>query len=517
MGSEPTETSQGAEPREVLSAGEERFDRARRGVGFWLAPLSFVVIYCLTVGKLTPEATLLCAILAAVLVLWVTESVPLPVTALLAACLCVVLGVAEAKVVLAPFADPIVFLFIGSFIIAEAMRLHKLDRRVALAVLGWRWVGGRPVRLLMAVGLVSAGLSMWVSNTATTAMMLPIAVGLLSGMKGLQQNGRAAGRFSTGVMLMVAYAASVGGVGTPVGSPPNLIGLGQLRKLAGVEISFFQWMAVAMPLLVVMFVVLSLLMLRLHPAPAVSEEAVGALSEWLAREREALGPWTKAQVNTLVSFVVAVVLWIGPGLLGLALGQDHPTVKLFSDRLPEAIVALFAAGLLFVLPIDVKERRFTMEWSDAVRIDWGTILLFGGGLTLGSLLFKTGVAEIMGRSATQLLGANTLWGLTGAAIAVAIVLSEATSNTAAATMIAPVVIALSQSAGIDPVPPTLGACLGASYGFMLPVSTPPNAIVYGSGLVPIPAMIRAGAVFDVLGLVIIWCGLRVMCPVMGWG
>jgi sodium-dependent dicarboxylate transporter 2/3/5 len=182
---------------------------------------------------------------------------------------------------------------------------------------------------------------------------------------------------------------------------------------------------------------------------------------------------------------------------------------------PESIVAISAAILLFILPVNLSQGTFTLRWSEAVKIDWGTILLFGGGLALGSLMFKTGVAEAMGYGLTNQLGVNTLWVLTGLSIAMAIVISEAASNTASANMIIPVVIGIAQAAHVSPVPPALGACLGASFGFMLPVSTPPNAIVYGSGLVPLPKMMRAGILFDIAGFFIIWGGLYVLCPILG--
>lgn len=185
------------------------------------------------------------------------------------------------------------------------------------------------------------------------------------------------------------------------------------------------------------------------------------------------------------------------------------------DGHDEPVVALLAALLLFVLPVRLRDAEFTLTWEDAVRIDWGTILLFGGGLALGTLMFETGVADAMGAVLTSQFGFSSMWGLTLAATALAIVLSEATSNTAAANMVIPVVIAVAQATGVNPVPPALGACLGASFDFMLPVSTPPNAIVYGTGLVPIPKMMRAGVLFDVFGLVIIWTGLRVLCPLLG--
>ena len=180
-----------------------------------------------------------------------------------------------------------------------------------------------------------------------------------------------------------------------------------------------------------------------------------------------------------------MVLWIVPGVLPVILGK-RPAGAAASRPIPEAVGALIAGVLLFVLPTDLRPGEFTLTWREASRIDWGTILLFGGGLSLGSLMFSTGVAEALGEAVTRATGVESLWGLTAVAIAIGIVLSETTSNTAAANMVIPVIIAAAQAAGVNPVPPALGACLGASYGFMLPVSTPPNAIAYGSGLVPIP-------------------------------
>jgi sodium-dependent dicarboxylate transporter 2/3/5 len=239
------------------------------------------------------------------------------------------------------------------------------------------------------------------------------------------------------------------------------------------------------------------------------------MREHVARERGRLGPWTRGQANTLVAFGVAVSLWMLPGILALLDLQDAPVSDWLEARLPEAVVAVAAALLLFVLPVRLREGQFTLSWAEAVKIDWGTILLFGGGLALGSLMFRTGVAEAMGQGLTSQLGVDSLWLLTGLSIAMAIVLSEAASNTASANMIIPVVIAIAQAAGVSPLPPALGAALGASFGFMLPVSTPPNAIVYGSGLIPLPRMMRAGLLFDVTGFFIIWGGLYVLCPFLG--
>jgi sodium-dependent dicarboxylate transporter 2/3/5 len=521
-----TETTE--EPAvEAISPAEAAFERWRKIVGAAAAPLAFLVTLYLTHGHLTTQGSRLSAVLALVCVLWVSEALPLPATALLGAVLSILLGVAPAKTVLAYFADPIVFLFMGSFMLARAMTIHGLDRRMALAVLSVPWVGEHPARVLAGIGFVTGFISMWVSNTATTAMMLPIGLGILGALHQVRvANGLASGPmdarnwpFATGMMLMIAYSASVGGLGTPVGTPPNLIGIVLIRQTLHVDISFFRWMRLAVPMLAVMGAVLFVLLYALHPAPRDAGRGGAAgvtLLDYLAAERERLGPWTAGQRNTLIAFAVAICLWVLPGVLALpvfSVGQR--AIDVFNARAGEAVVALVAALLLFILPTDWRNGEFTLTWPDAVKIDWGTILLFGGGLSLGTLMFETGVARALGTSITSWAGPSSLWTMTAISIAFAIVLSEATSNTTSATMIIPVVIALAQTAGVSPLPPALGACLGASYGFMLPVSTPPNAIVYGTGLVPIPRMIRAGILFDVIGFVVILVGLRVLCPVLG--
>ncbi len=510
---------------ETVSKAEERFDRLRRRAGLYLAPMAFGVVFWLTHGKLTPGGNCLSAILAAVLALWMTEAIPLPVTAMLGACLCIFLGVADARVVFAPFADPIIFLFIGGFIIARAMTLHHLDRRFALAILSLRGVGGSRARILGAFGLVTAVVSMWISNSAATAMMMPIALGILRATQGMSRPGDGTSGisrelletpFAAGLMLMTAFSASVGGISTPIGTPPNLIGIGLINRLTGVDISFFQWMSLGVPLCVVMYGVLFTILCLLHNGKTQKVMDAPQITQYLDAERRLLGDWTRGQLNTLIAFGVAVLMWIAPGILSIAFGKEHPCVIFADKNLPEGMVALIAVGILFLLPVDRKRGTFTITWHEAMQIDWGTIILMGGGMSLGGLMFSTGVAEAIGKNAASMMGAQSLWGLTALSIAIAIVLSEMTSNVASANMVIPVVITLAVSAGVSPLPPALGACLGASFGFMLPVSTPPNAIIYGSGLISIPRMVRAGFLFDVCGFIVIWLGLRLFYPLMGW-
>jgi solute carrier family 13 (sodium-dependent dicarboxylate transporter), member 2/3/5 len=518
------------------------FEFWRKRLGMILTPVVFLLIYSLTSG-LGYEGRTLAAILGAVSLMWISEIIPLPVSALLGAVLCVLLGVADAKTVLAYFADPIVFVFIGGFMIARAMMIHELDRRIALGFLSIPWIGSSQIRIMAGLGLVTAVISMWVSNSAVTAMMFPIALGILGALQTARlKAGVAEGSinvqewpYATAMMLMVAYAASIGGIGTPVGTPPNLIGIGLIKNATGVEISFFRWMSLALPLFVVMALFLFLLLYMLHMpvretqkkelehqvekghsgSARADSEINEHLREYIKNELKIMGPWTSGQVNTLIGFGTAVVLWVLPGILQLPWFDSPLLVKWMNAHLPESIVAISSAILLFALPVNRSKGEFTLSWKEAVRIDWGTILLFGGGLALGSLMFKTGVAKEMGYGMVELLGVKTLWAITGLSIAMAIVLSEAASNTAAANMIIPVVIAIAQAAGVSPLPPALGACLGASFGFMLPVSTPPNAIVYGSGLIPLTKMITAGILFDIIGFFIIWMGLYLLCPLLG--
>jgi sodium-dependent dicarboxylate transporter 2/3/5 len=480
-----------------------------RLVGLALGPLLFGAVLAWPLPALSAEAHRLAAIFAWAVAYWATEAVPVPVTALLSSVLAIVLGVAPAKTVLGAYGDPIIFLVIGSFILAQAMRVTGLDRRFAFALLRHRWATRTPSRILATVGIATCGISLWVSNTATTAIMLPVGVGILSGL-GAAGDPRAS-RFPIGLLLMLTWGSSVA-VGVPVGSPPNLIAIGMVRDLAGRRLTFVDWVAVTLPLTAAMLLACWLLLRWLY------REQPGAVSDiqaYVAAERAKLGPWSRAEVNVAAVFLVACALWTLPGLVGLAASPEAPFTRALETYLPESAVGLLAAVLLFVLPTDLRRASFTIEWTQAARIDWGTVVLFGGGLALGRLMFDTKLAAVMGGAIVRASGVEGVWGLTAVAIVIGVLLSEASSNTAAASMVLPVVIAVAQGTGLSPVPPALGATLGASFGFMLPVSTPPNAIVYGSGLVPLREMIRSGIWLDVVGVGLIWAGLRVLCPLFG--
>ncbi len=500
--------SQDTDSEGMLSAGEERFDRLRRLTGLWLGPLLFALLLLFPVQGVSPEAARLAAILALTLVWWMCEPIPIPVTAILAPALCVVFGIAPAKELLASFGDPIVFLFIGGFILAEAMMVHGLDRRIALGLLGLDWVGNSIARVFLVFGGIAMFLSMWLSNTATVAMMAPIGLGIIAEMRELFDRQKTPEshadhlKVATGLMLILAYGASVGGIATPIGTPPNLIGIGLIRQTLDMDISFARWMMFALPATLAMFGILYAVILIMYKPKT---GAIEGLKEYLGERKAGLGHWTRGQVNTLVAFFTAVILWTLPGLLALLPGETVRRVAdKYGDVMPEGIVAVLAASMLFLLPVNIRRGEFTITWKQAVRIDWGTILLFGGGIALGKLAFNTGLASEIGESILKGTNVSSLGMITLMAIIFGILISETTSNTASATMVVPVAISVAMAAGVDPLPPALGACMGASFGFMLPVSTPPNAIVYGTGYVPITKMVKTGIIFDILGAAVIW-------------
>jgi sodium-dependent dicarboxylate transporter 2/3/5 len=497
--------------RETVSEGEARFDAFRNKAGFFLAPFVFLVIFFAPLG-LSPQAHSLAAIIAAVITLWMCESLPMPVTALLGAALCVVFKVAPSKEVFAPFADPLMFLFIGSFILARAIFLHDLDKRFAFGVLSIKWIGARPSRILFAFGAVTAFMSAWISNTATTAMMFAIGLSIIAFlMQQEKETGIKINRsYATAMMLITSFGASIGGLATPIGSPPNVIGLSFIRNLVGAEIPFFKWMLIGVPIVVVLYIFLFLYLNYLSPAGV---DKIPGSTEMIAREKAALGPWTRAQRSTIIAFGTAVTLWVFAGIVAVIAGETSEIYKAINSRVPEAAGAIIGAILLFLLPGNTPGEK-AITWPDAVKIDWGVILLYGGGFALGVMSFQTGLAESVGRGLTDLLPLSGEFGLLVASVIVAILISETTSNTASANMVVPVVIAIAQAQGVDPLMPALGATFAASLGFMLPVSTPCNAIVYGSGYIPLMKMVRYGIILDLIGAVVIIAAISLLVPML---
>ncbi|WP_181765382.1 SLC13 family permease [Streptomyces albidus (ex Kaewkla and Franco 2022)] len=508
------ETTTATKP-ETPHVPQERFDQLRGRVGMFLGPLAFAAVLLFADG-LPGAQRPLAAIFALVMIWWISEAVPLAVTALLAVSLCVLLGVGNEDTVFGAFANDTIFTFLGGFVIARAMTVHGLDRRIALRMLAVRGVVRSPARTVIAFGGLAATISAFISNTATVAMLFPIALGVIASVSSISTAGTGRdlrrSRTSVALLLAVAYGASIGGLFTPVGAPHQLIGRQLIEKQTGETVGFLDWVLLFAPIVIVMFAVLSVVLLMLN-RPEVSE--LEGAEQYVAEERSKLGAFSPGERNTLIAFAVAVLLWAGPGVLQAVLGEHHPLVEWVLEHVTEGVAAILAATLLFLLPVPGAKSKATLEWSDAAKIDWGTILLFGAGIVLGTLSSETGLAQTLGDGLSELIGVSSLTSVTILAAVTALVISETTSNTASVGIVLPIVLPMAQSLGVDPLIPGLVATAASGYGFMLPVSTPPNAIVYGSGLIPITRMVRSGIVFDVLGVAILVTGVLTLAPMVG--
>lgn len=442
-------------------------------------------------------------IFAVTVSLWMLELLPYAMTALLSTAALVLFAGIEEKKAFAAYGDPIIPLFIGSFVLAKAMEHSKLSDRIAWQILGRKWATASSSMLLLTLGGLTCLISLFVSNTATTAVFLPIGLSMLGAIKRADTS-----RYPIALMLMLTWGSSVA-VGVPVGTPPNLIAMSMIESEAGLKITFTQWMQFGMPITIAMVAGCWLILQWMYGRPAVPTQEARALAQERAT---AMGKISVGERNTMIAFAAAMAMWIVPDMSVALFGSENLVAGWLQQHVTAAVAALVAASLLFVLP-SPEEHRFT--WRQATKIDWGTILLFGGGIALGQAMFSTGLAKELGELAASASGANSLWTITALCIAAAILLSELASNTAAATTLVPVAIGLAEEAGVSPIAPALGVALGASLGFMLPVSTAPNAIVYSSGLVPSREMLRSGILIDVLGFAVTLLGLRLILPLMG--
>ncbi|MGB3829960.1 MAG: DASS family sodium-coupled anion symporter [Ornithinimicrobium sp.] len=505
----PPEQSQGDEPR--ASSRTWMF----RGLGLVVA----LIVYFLLAGSdLSADGRVVAAIGSLMAIWWMTEAVPLSVTSLLPIVLFPTLTAIEVGEATAPYANDIVFLFLGGFLIAIAMQKWNLHRRIALLTL--RRVGTHPRQIILGMMISTAFLSMWVSNTATTLMMLPIAMSVLAlvveGSSRTSGEGTAheeltSGRavseviedsdvrlFGVALVLSIAWSASIGGLGTLLGSPPNAIVAGYVSEELDKEIGFVQWMMLGFPLVIVFLALAWFLITRVMFRFQLEEIPGGR--EMIDEEIAGLGSMSQAEKTVLAVFAGAAFLWIVPGLLaGIgSLGEQFPWL----DALDDTTVAIGAGVLLFILPGD-REGRMVLDWDDAENgLPWGVLLLFGGGLSLASAVAATGLDEWFGQQVSG-LGALPIVLLLAAVVTIVLLLTEVTSNTATAATFIPVLGGVAIGIGVDPVTLLIPAALAATCAFMLPVGTPPNAIVFGTGAVKISEMARGGAILNVTGVLLI--------------
>ena len=422
---------------------------------------------------------------------WATEAVPIAVTALMPIVVFPMLGIASIQDTVPPYANKVIFLFLGGFIVAYAMQRWNLHRRIALTVL--QHVGGNGQSLIGGFMLASAVISMWVMNTSTTMMMLPIAVSIIgvihNSVDHLDDRGKE--HFQYALLLGIAYAATIGGMATLVGTAPNALLAAFMQESYGTEIDFASWMLVGLPLSALMLPLAWLTLTRV--VFKVDFRTSGEGKATLRRLKEELGPITAPERRVAVVFVLMAVAWVSrpvlvtiPGLSGL----------------DDSVIAIGGAVALFILPSGDKSDPLLLRWNYAERLPWGVLLLFGGGLTLASSVSRTGLAEWLGGT-LQAVGTLPLPVIVIIAAAMIIFLTELTSNTATTATFLPVVGAIAIESGFDPIVLTVPVTFAASCAFMLPVATPPNAIVFGSGMLTIPKMAKAGIALNFVGIVVV--------------
>ncbi len=461
---------------------------ARRWTGFAAGILlGAVLLLTPSPDGLSPAGWRTAAVAGLMSMWWISEALPIPATALLPLVLFPVLGIAEIGDAAAPYANPLIFLFLGGFIIAQAMQVWQLHRRIALGIVDT--MGTDPSAIVGGFLLASAFLSMWVSNTATALMMLPIGLSIIDFTKHrLEEKGRAMPpHFGMVLLLSIAYGCNIGGIGTLIGTPPNALLAGFFSENYGVSVGFAQWMGVGLPVVAVGLPLVYLGLTSLYPIRMAELPGGRAVID---QERREMGPISTAETRVAAVFGLTALLWIG-----------RPLLSNVVPEISDAGIAIAGGMVLFVIPAGTAKRAL-LTWDDAEELPWGVLLLFGGGLSLASAISDTGLAQWIGQ------GVHTLseWPIPlvlVSTVALIVLLTEITSNTATTAAFLPILGAVAVEFGENPFLFAVPAALGASCAFMLPVATPPNAIVYGSELLTIPKMSRAGVWLNLVFIVVV--------------
>lgn len=451
-----------------------------------------------------PVAASKVALLAATMaVLWVTEAVPIPATALLPLVLLPLLGVAPVKEASAPYADPIIFLFMGGFMLALAMERWNLHRRIALTIIDR--VGTKPRALILGFLFSGTFISMWTSNSATAMMLLPIGVSVYGLLK---HSGSAISmgtkEFGAALVLSIAYGANIGGLGTLIGTPPNALLAAHMKTTHGVDVGFFQWMKLGVPLILVSLPFVYFILTRL--SFKVPDEEVPGLREALHGERTKLGKMSKGEWAVMLAFGLAIVLWVSREAWKAEAPKPGEAASL-GFLVTDEVIAMGAAILLFFIPVDFKKGIFVLDWQCIKKLPWDVLVLFGGGLSLAAAFQKTGLVKSMA-TAMEAMSGWSPFAIVFLVVAVMTGATALTSNTATTAAFLPVISGLAAAVNQPAILLCVPVAIAASADFALPVGTPPNAIAYGSGLVSLPRMVKAGIWVDLLFVILI--------PIMMW-
>ncbi len=466
-----------------------------RQVGFVLGPALFIILlYTIPDTFISAGANRVLALAAWMIVWWVSEAVPIPVTAFLPLVCFPLLGIMNMKTAAAPYANPIIFLFLGGFIIAVALEKHRLHERIALNLI--RVTGTSGNGIIMGFMISTAFISMWISNTATAMMMLPIALSVINLLRTkedlkpheLPKDER---NFAIGLLLMVGYSATLGGLGTIIGTPPNVVFAGLLDEFYHQKLDFGKWMLIGVPLAGVLCFITYILITRVLFPNNIKN--VKGTDELIKSKLSDMGNMRKEEKLVLIIFAVTSFLWI--------FQQAINTYLFDKDILNDTNIAMAGGLMMFLVPVDFGKNIYLLVWKDTTRIEWGILFLFGGGLCLADGLEHTGIIQAVGK---WIAGQSTFnaWLILGLIVAT-VVLSEFMSNVALVQIFVPVIFGIADNMGVNPILLAMPVTLSASIGFMFPIATPPNAIVFSCGYIRMKDMIRAGILLDIACIVVI--------------
>ncbi len=470
-------------------------------IGLFIGLLLFFSLLILPLPDgMKPEAMKVAAVAALMATFWISEVIPIPATALLPIALFPLLGIMPTAEVSSAYGNHLIYLFLGGFLIAMAIEKWRLHKRIALLTV--HVVGHTPKRLVLGFMLATAFLSAWISNTATAMIMVTIGLSVLRQIAHVQEgDDLPASRFGTTLMLSIAYAASIGGVATLIGTPPNAILVGVLEQRYGIVIGFAEWMLFGVPLSLTM---LGIAWFYLTRVVLGKDEDTPVLSrDTMETELANLGPMSTQEFRVLIIFAAVVASWLFRGLI------DHPALHYVTD----SSVAISGAILLFLLPSGRENGERLLDWAAATRLPWDIIILFGGGFALASGFSSSGLTEWIGAQQNVMAGSPLI--LTVMLLAVLIVfLSEVTSNTAIASLFLPILAGFALAMETHPLFLMVPAALAASFAFMLPVATPPNAIAFSSRQFSISTMARTGIWLNLIGVLVITVFVTQVLPLI---
>lgn len=464
-------------------------------LSFISGPLAFfILLFTINSSFISPNAGKVLALAAWIIIWWMTEAVPIAITALLPLILFPLLGVMKMSEAAAPYANPIIFLFMGGFMIALALEKHRLHERIALNLIKFTGTSGNGI--IVGFMLATAFISMWISNTATAMMMLPIAISVINLLKSdpsmpnehLPKGER---NFAIGLMLMVAYASSIGGIGTIIGTPPNVVFAGLLDQFYHQKLDFGKWMLVGVPLMALILLATYIIITKILFVNGIKN--VKGSDELIRIKLLELGNIRKEEKLVIVIFSVTCLMWVFQQAINLLLGKEI---------LNDTNVAMTGGVLMFATPVDWKQMKFLLRWSDTEKMAWGILILFGGGLCLALGLSNAGIIQAVGAKIAE-QSPSTQWLLFGL-ITASVFITELMSNVALVQIFLPVVFGIATNLGVNPILLGMPVTIGASMAFMFPVATPPNAIVFSSGHMKVKHMMKAGILLNIVSIILIY-------------